>query len=111
MLASLIVKTRRSGDTYSLKLTMNYNTYNYNRILGKAKPERSTSRTFIRLITCAYKSRQRVVLIPLFLCEVAYGEKSHGLKIVGNVVLIPLFLCEDACEEISLGLKIAGNEL
>ena len=42
--------------------------------------KRPTSRTFIRLITCAYKrqSRQEVVRIQLALCEVECEQNSHG---------------------------------
>ena len=46
--------------------------------------ERSTSRTFVRLIVLDYKSarqsRQRVVRILSALCEVACDENSRGLK-------------------------------
>ena len=53
----------------------------------KLNSERSTSRTFIRLKTCAYKKArqnklQSVVRILSALCEDACEQNSRGLKIV-----------------------------
>ena len=62
----------------------------------RRKPESSTSKTFIRLITCAYKrtrqSRQLVVRIQSALCEVAYEQNNHGLNIA-VVKIYPTAIC------------------
>ena len=56
-----------------------------NRVLEKARNERSTSRTFVGLIVLDYRratqSRQRVVRHQSALCEVSCEQNSRNMKI------------------------------